>query len=63
MNVMCRMKWIWMLVVHEQIDSCKSHVAEINYLRVFSRSLVVGTVIAVICNIISQKSKKKLKEL
>lgn len=63
MSVMCRMKWIWMLVVHEQIDSCKSHVAEINYLRVFSRSLVVGTVIAVICNIISQKSKKKLKEL
>lgn len=63
MSVMYRMKWIWMLVVHEQIDSCKSHVAEINYLRVFSRSLVVGTVIAVICNIISQKSKKKLKEL
>lgn len=57
------MKWIWMLVVHEQIDSCKSHVADINYLRVFSRSLVVGTIIAVICNIISQKSKKKLKEL
>lgn len=63
MNIMCRMKWIWMLVVHEQIDSCKSHVADINYLRVFSRSLVVGTIIAVICNIISQKSKKKLKEL
>lgn len=63
MSIICRMKWIWMLVVHEQIDSCKSHVAKINYLRVFSRSLVVGTIIAVICNIISQKSKKKLKEL
>ena len=55
------MKWIWTLALHEQIESCKSHIAEINYLRVFSRSLVFGIIIAVICNIINQKTKKKLK--
>ena len=58
-----RIKWVWMLVLHEQVESCKSHVAEIQYMRVFSRSLVLGTIIAIICTIFIQKSKKKVKEL
>ena len=52
-----------MLVLHEQVESCKSHVAEIQYMRVFSRSLVLGTIVAIICTIFIQKSKKKVKEL
>ena len=61
--VMSRIKWIWTLVLHEQIESCRSHVAQINYLRIFSGSFVLGLVISILCIIIKQKSAKKLKEL
>ena len=61
--VLGQLRWMWELLQQYQVESCKLKVAPIDYMRVLSRSVIVGTVLAVTYAIVTQKSRKKLKEL
>lgn len=57
------MKWMEKLLQVIQIDSCKTHKAEINYRHVFYRSLIGGTLLTVVFLATTQKKRKKVKEM
>ena len=61
--VLGQLRWMWELLQQYQVENCKLKVAPIDYMRVLSRSVIVGTVLAVTYAIVTQKSRKKLKEL
>ena len=61
--VLGQLRWMWELLQQYQVESCKLKVAPIDYMCVLSRSVIVGTVLAVTYAIVTQKSRKKLKEL
>lgn len=61
--VLGQLRWMWELLQQYQVENCKLKVASIDYMRVLSRSVIVGTVLAVTYAIVTQKSRKKLKEL
>ena len=60
---MRRMKWMEMLLQRIQMESCKTHQAEINYRHVLIRSIVGGVVLAVIIITRMQRKNKKVKEM
>ena len=60
---MCRMKWMEMLLQRLQMESCKTHQAEINYRQVLFRSLAGGVVLVIFVVARMQRKNKKVKEL
>ena len=61
--VLGKLRWMWELLQQYQVENCKLKVASIDYRHVLARSVIVGTVLAITYAIVTQKSKKKLKEL
>ena len=58
-----RIKWISQQIQFKQMQECHSHIADIDYKRVFMRSFLFSVVIALIVTLCTPKTKKKVKEL
>ena len=58
-----RIQWILQLIQYNQVQRCRSHIADINYKQVLIRSVLVSVIISMFITLFSQKSKKKVKEL
>ena len=59
----CRIQWVVKALQKSQAEVCKSHIAAINYKRVFTRSAIASLVVSVVVATLMRKTKKKEKLL